>query len=247
LFEHLARTADRFWLAEDDGQVVGYARSILNDDVRELTEFFVLPGSQGAGVGRELLARAFPTDGAGRRIILATTDLSALARYLKTGVSPRVLIYPVSGTPQPAVVPTDLVIEPAPPGPTTLAAIREIDRAVLGLTRDADHTFLMGDRHAYLYRRNDHLIGYGYVGATTGPIALLDPAAFPAVLAHAETEAAKHPDPSFRVMVPLVNREAVDYLLGRGFRLEAFPLVLMSDAPLGDFTRYLGTNPPVFL
>ena len=54
LFEHLAATGDRWWFAEDDvtGAAVGYARSILRDGVRELTEFFVLPGAQGQGVGR---------------------------------------------------------------------------------------------------------------------------------------------------------------------------------------------------
>ena len=247
LLEHLARTADRFWLAEREGQVVGYARSIRNDGVRELTEFFVLPGSQGEGVGRELLDRAFPHDATGRRIVIASTDLPALARYLKAGVSPRVSIYPMSGTPQAAVVPTDLAFALAEPGPTTLAAIREIDRAVLGFTRDPDHAFLMSDRRVYLYRRGDRVIGYGYVGTSTGPIALLDPAAFPAVLAHAETEAAKQAEPAFRVIVPLVNRIVVDYLLGRRLRLDAFPMVLMSDEPVGDFTRYVGTNPPVFL
>jgi len=63
LFEHLARTAEHFWLAEDAGQILGYARSIKRGGVRELTEFFVLPGQQSAGVGRELLARAFPSEG----------------------------------------------------------------------------------------------------------------------------------------------------------------------------------------
>ncbi len=57
LFDHLARTSDNFWVAEQDGKVVGFARSILRNGVRQLTEFFVLPEHQSAGVGRELLAR----------------------------------------------------------------------------------------------------------------------------------------------------------------------------------------------
>jgi hypothetical protein len=43
LFEHLARTADHLWLAEDDGRPIGYARSILRERVRELTELFLPP------------------------------------------------------------------------------------------------------------------------------------------------------------------------------------------------------------
>lgn len=35
LFDHLARTADQFWVAEQDGQIVGFARSSVRDGVRE--------------------------------------------------------------------------------------------------------------------------------------------------------------------------------------------------------------------
>ena len=86
LFEHLANTAEHFWIAEKDGQAIGYARSVLRSNMLELTEFFVLPGEQSAGVGRELLARAFPKDGSTHRSIVATTDSRAQARYLKSGV-----------------------------------------------------------------------------------------------------------------------------------------------------------------
>jgi GNAT superfamily N-acetyltransferase len=63
LYEHLARTAERFWIAERAGQPCGYARSVLRDGLRELTEFYVLPAAQSLGLGRELLARAFAADG----------------------------------------------------------------------------------------------------------------------------------------------------------------------------------------
>jgi GNAT superfamily N-acetyltransferase len=87
LFDHLARTATHAWLAEVDGAPVGYARSIVRDGTLELTEFFVLPGRQSAGLGAELMARAFPEDGARHRSIIATPDLRALARYLRAGLA----------------------------------------------------------------------------------------------------------------------------------------------------------------
>ena len=58
LFDHLARTADQFWVAESDGRLVGFARSSVRDGVRELLEFFVRPGYQGQGVGGEEHERA---------------------------------------------------------------------------------------------------------------------------------------------------------------------------------------------
>src|SRR5688572_22224422 len=42
IYDHLATTADEWWVAEADGQVVGYARSTVRDDLRQLTEFFVV-------------------------------------------------------------------------------------------------------------------------------------------------------------------------------------------------------------
>src|SRR5262249_9323130 len=114
LFEHLASTADEFWIAEEGGATgstgaaIGYARSIRRDDMRELTEFFVLPGNQSAGVGRELLARAFPAEGVSHRSIIATTDPRAQSRYLRAGVNPHFPIYYFGRKPQTALEPTDL-------------------------------------------------------------------------------------------------------------------------------------------
>ncbi|MDP9358451.1 MAG: GNAT family N-acetyltransferase [Chloroflexota bacterium] len=248
LFDHLARTAEGCWIAERDGQVIGYARATLHDGVRELTEFFVLPGHQAGGVGCELLARAFPHGGARRRVIIATTDTPALARYLKAGVSPRFPIYSISGKPHPADIPTDLTIERATATPETFAELRAIDQAILGFARDTDHAFLLSDRRAELYRRGDQVVGYGYVGNGTGPIALLEVSDVPAVLARAETEAARRHEADFGLNVPLVNRAAVDHLLRRGFRLDGtFPMFFMSDEAFGAFEHYIVSSPPFFL
>jgi GNAT superfamily N-acetyltransferase len=246
LFAHLAATAERCWVAEQGGNLVGYARATVRDGLRELTEFFVLPAAQGRGVGRELLARAFPDDGS-RRSVIATTDPRALARYLQTGVAARGLAYWIHGAPRPLDVPTDLAIDPLPPGeaPAVLAAI---DRAVLGFSRDADHAFLTGDRSCWVCRRGDRAVGYAYVGAdAVGPAAVLDPADIPAILGRAEAAAAARGAASFGASVPLANRAAVGHLLGRGFRLEDFPLVLMGDGPEPAFDRYILTDPVFFL
>ena len=92
LFDHLAETADQWWIAEQDGKLSGYARSVLRDGVRQLTEFFVLPGAQSAGVGRAVLQRALPDD-ARVRFLLATPDPRALVRYLKAGLSARFPVF----------------------------------------------------------------------------------------------------------------------------------------------------------
>jgi GNAT superfamily N-acetyltransferase len=247
LFDHLAAAADQFWVAEQDGQVIGYARSLYQDRLQQLTEFFVLPGHQSGGIGRELLARAFPTRGSRRRSIIATLDTRAQARYLKSQVYPRFTIQYLHAPPRAVSVPSDLRFEPASGDPETLAALRAIDREVLGIQRDATHEYLLADRRGYLYLREGRPVGYGYLSKGTGPIALLDESDFPAVLAHAESEAAGRGDKSFGVELPMVNRAALQHLLSRGFQLEPFVAVLMTDEPFGRFTHYVLTSPPFFL
>ncbi|MCK6625585.1 MAG: GNAT family N-acetyltransferase [Anaerolineae bacterium] len=247
MYEHLARTAAHFWVAERAGQIVGFARSIRRDDVLELTEFFVRPGEQAVGVGRELLARAFPTDGAKRRIIIASLDLRAQARYLKAGVYPHFPVYYFGRTPEITTIPTNLTIEPITVSPKYLEILAVLDQTLLNYRRDADHTWLLSDRQGFLYYRDGQPVGYGYVGSRSGPFALLHPHDFPAVLAHAENLVVAAGRPHFGLEVPMINRTAVAYLLARNFQMDAFMAVLMNDVSFGRFEHYIFTSPPFFL
>ena len=89
MFEFLALTASHYWVAEQDGEIVAYARSMEHGGLIELTEFFVSPLHQSGGLGRQLLADAFPQTDSPLRVIIATLDERALARYLKAGVYAR--------------------------------------------------------------------------------------------------------------------------------------------------------------
>jgi GNAT superfamily N-acetyltransferase len=246
LFEHLARTADQFWLAERDGRAIGYARSTLHDGVRELTELFVAPGAQAAGAGRELLARAMPP-GSARRVIIASPDLRAQALYLRSGVHVQFSMYYFWRVPEPTSISSDLTFEPIAASPETLEQLAALDMALLDYRRDADHAWLLADRQGYFYRRGGELVGYGYAGKSNGPFALLDSADFPAVLAHAEREAAVAGRDHFGLDVPLVNHAAVEYLLARRFRIDNFTTTLMSNVAFGRFANYVGTSPSFIL
>jgi hypothetical protein len=246
LFEHLARTADEFWLAERDSKILGYARSILRGKMRELTEFFVLPGEQAAGLGKELLSRAFPAEGAENRIIIATFDTRAQIRYMKAGVLARFPISEFSCVPQAVEFTSDLTMLPISESTENLAHLDSIDKQVLGHERTLDHQFLLKERQAFLYARNHEIVGYGYVGFRSGPFALLDSADFPAVLAHAETEVSKHYE-SFAIEVPMMNRGVMSYVLERGYKLDSFYTFFMSEKAFGKFENYIFTSPPFFI
>ena len=246
-WDHLANTSDNFWIAEKDGEAIGYARSILRGNHRELTEFFVLPGSQSAGVGRELIQRAFPSD-VPHRTIIATPDIRAQARYLKSGVYPFMTEFYFERTPEAVEVETDLVIELADASPASFEDLGRIDLSILGFRRDVDHQFLTSDRSLYFYKRNGQVIGYGYIKADYyGPFAVLEKDDFPAVLAHAETEAHKMGASVVGFEVPTINSSAIGHLLKRGYRLEGFLGSIMSEKPFGKFENYLLTSPPYIL
>lgn len=247
LYEHLAETAEHFWVAEQAGRIVGFARSIRRDGVRELTEFFVRPGVQASGVGRTLLAHAFPKDGARARHIIASPDMAAQALYLRASVYPHGTVYYWWRAPETVAVESDLEVRPLEATPATLAILAEIDRAVLGYTRDPDHAWLLRDRQGLLYLRGGESIGYGYIGRRNGPFALRQPDLFPAVLAHAETTAAAAGRSHFGLQTPTQNRHAMEHLLARRFTIENFITTLLSDGPFGHFDRYILTSPPFFL
>lgn len=247
LFEHLARTAYEFWIAEDDGQAVGYARSILRDNMLELTEFFVVPSVQSAGVGRELLARAFPLIENTHRVIVATTDVRALVRYLKAGVVPRLPEMYWTRAPQDVLVETDLEFVLTQNSPETLSQLAKLDRAVLGHTRAVDHLFLMETRTLYFYHRRGQVVGYGYLAPGSGPMAVLDAADFPAILAHAERHAFAQGLEEIGFDVPMINRAAIDHLLARHYELDAFVALMMSDVPFGKLENYVLTAPAFFI
>ena len=248
LYTHLARTADQFWIAERDGQVIGFSRSIMRGRAYELTELFVLPNQQSSGVGKELISRAFPIDnGADYRMIIATSDIRAQALYLKSGVYPRFPIYYFSRQPEDVELPSDLTFSPISESADILDILGALDVALLGHRRDVDHAWLLRDRQGYLYTRNNLPVGYGYLGTKNGPFALLDTADFPAVLAHAESKVAQNGQDHFGLEVPMVNQAVVDYLLERGFKFGTFIPMVMTNKPFGKFEQYILTSPPFFM
>ena len=116
---------------------------------------------------------------------MATLELPALARYLKTGLVAHALLAYFSRAPEVVEVETDLEIVPiaAAGVDAALEAIGAIDRAILGHRRDPDHRWLLGDRTGLLFRRDGQVVGYGYVGNGVGPVAALEARDMPAILA----------------------------------------------------------------
>jgi GNAT superfamily N-acetyltransferase len=245
LFNFLAQDFAHFWVAEKDGEIVAYARSIQHGDVLELTEFFALPNQQSAGLGRELLSRGFPNSGTRYRTIVATLDERALFRYLSEGVYARFPIKYMYRQAEKVEIKTDLKIEPMDHG-VHIEALNHIDQQLLCHQRESVHRWVITTRRGFVYKRDGRVVGYGYVGESSGPFALLDENDFPAVLAHAESTMAEQ-GKEFGVETPLINRKAIQYFTERKYRIDSFTTLFMSNEAFGQFENYLCFSPIFFL
>jgi GNAT superfamily N-acetyltransferase len=253
LYALLAEIAAEWWVAEDDeGRLTGYARSIERGADRglfELSEFFVRPGHQSAGVGRALLERAFPLGRGEVRAIVATGDVRAMARYHRADTSIQFPILGLNGVPS-ADAGDAVRLEAEPISDATgLDEVAEIERAVLGYDRGSHELgWLLDRREAYRYRDAGRTVAFAFIGADgAGPIAALEPEHLPEILRHVEARAAAIGREEIGFEVPAPNVIAIRHLLGRGFRLDPFVTYLMANRPFGQFDRYLGFTPPFVL
>jgi hypothetical protein len=162
-----------FWVAEEtprfgSAKVVGYARSVVNDRVWRLTEFFVLPGNHRQGIGGALLARSLEDgrrDGADTHLVLASHHPAAASLYIRrAGCVPRLPMLLLSGAfaslrasgpdaapiedallpsfaPLPVGDRSALCAEPLVLTPDLLAELDALDREIVGYARPREHAY----------------------------------------------------------------------------------------------------------
>lgn len=248
LYAHLAEHAAEWWVAEGPDGLVGYARSVERGGLFELSEFFVRPDSQSAGLGAALLGRAFPDDRGEVRAIIATTDMRAQARYYRAGTVARFPMAGLEGTPGAAGPPPPPDLEIRPASEEDLATLVRIEREVLEFDRGDEFAWLLAKREGYLYLRDGIAVGFGFIARRgAGPIAALHADDQVPILLHLEARAVALGRETLTLDVPMPNEVAMRHLLARGFRLDPFLTLLMASRPFGQFDRYIGYSPPFIL
>jgi GNAT superfamily N-acetyltransferase len=249
----LAEHAAEWWVAEDDasGEMIGYARSVERGGLFELSEFFVLPSRQSAGLGADLLRRTFPLGRGDVRAIIATTDLRAQVRYYRSGTAARFPIFSLIGTPGAALSggSADQGVEAQRATEADIPALAELERTVLHFDRGDEFRWLLEHREGYVYRRDGQTVGSAFLGERggVGPVSAADPSDTPGILDHLERRAAEREMAEMSLDVPGPNEVAIRHLLDRGFRLDPFMTFLMSSRPFGQFDRFIGFAPPFVL
>jgi GNAT superfamily N-acetyltransferase len=240
------------WLAEDDGEIVGFALSWVCGRLWFLAELFVAPGRQGHGIGRELMDRtlrhASEAGATEESLITFAFNVVSQGLYARHGLLPRVPIHLCSADRESlarrAWGPT-LRATPIRATGTDLEMLRRLDDSALGVSREKHHRYLLDDpgMEGVFLEDGGECVGYTYVSPMghVGPLAVTRAPAMPAAFSTALAMAAAGEARQISVFVPGPS-PALAFAAGHGMQF-TLPMVLMSASDFGDWTRYLPRNP----
>jgi GNAT superfamily N-acetyltransferase len=244
---------DGLWVAEADGEIVGFTFSWVNEDFWFLAELFINPARQGDGIGGALMARtsehAHKAGARNRALITFTFNTVSQGLYIKHGLFPRLPLYFFRAergalkkqSRHERLRPVDMVNTPARD-----ELLARLDRSALGFSREKHHRFLYSDGtvRGFLLYRDENCVGYAYVSASghIGPVAVLQRDDMGSAFATALELAAEGEASHVSAFLPGVNDASLELAIAGGMRI-TFPMVLMSAEEFGDWQRYLPRNP----
>jgi GNAT superfamily N-acetyltransferase len=216
---HLLRyDAERCWVAEEDGVVVGYAAALARGEAWHLSSLFIAPDRQGAGIGKRLLDRVWGEGYRNRRTLTDAIQPVSNGLYARRGLIPVAPNLHLGGEARAE----DPGLEPAEPEPSVLAAL---DQAGYGFDRAVDHAYWQSVGRCTVWLRAGEPCAYSYTYAwdTIGPIAGVDgPAAGDAFRAEVARSAG-----SAAIVVPGTSRELVAAAIEAGLRFARPPGLLL--------------------
>ena len=157
------------WVAEADGELVGFATSLVRELMWILASYAVRPGRQGQGLGRALLDAALEHGrGCLRGMLNASEDPQALRRYALAGfrLHPQMTLV---GTVDRSVLPVVRHVREGTAGDRDL--LDSVDRGVRGAAHGPDHEVL-GRELRLLVTDRPAGSGYAYVNASGAPVLL---------------------------------------------------------------------------
>ena len=171
------------WVADDAGEILGFAWSWVCDDLWFLAQLFVAPGHQGRGIGNELIQRtldqarnAGATD---RALITFTFNRVSQGSISGHGLFPKMPIY-FLGVPRErlngALQDGSLHCVSLEDTVSHRRSLGQVDAQALGVSREKHHQYLFDDETTkgfMLYAGSD-CVGYAYIGSDghIGPLAV---------------------------------------------------------------------------
>jgi GNAT superfamily N-acetyltransferase len=249
----LAQDPSGLWVAEDGDAIVGFGFSWMSEKFWCLSQLFVRPETQAKGIGQALLSKTLmqaERNGAtNRALITFAYNIASTGLYLQNGLYPREPLYrmaaPVQAVAQ-NLAEAGYDIKPIAPWPEPAEWLGEIDRELLGYSRDLHHQFLLGGFAARAVRieHAGRAAGYAYVSAQghVGPLAIAPDADARPVVTTALRCALEGGAGQVSMIVPGRADIVMQTVLALGFRIDE-PLVLMASRPFGNWSNYLPRTP----
>ena len=159
------------WVAERDAELLGVAVSFVREKMWLLASYAVVPGAQGLGLGRALLAPALEHGkGSLRGMLNASNDPKAVRRYHAAGFR----LYPqmfLRGRPDRSTIP---VIEKVREGSASdIELMDSIDRRTRGAAHGADHEILL-EQYRLVVSDAGNGQGYAYLDNGAALLAATD-------------------------------------------------------------------------
>lgn len=213
----LAHDPGGCWVAESDGELVGFATSFNRELMWVLATYAVRPGLQGQGIGAQLLAAALQYgQGCLRGMLSASSDPKAVRRYRLAGfhLHPQMFL---DGVVDRSALP--IVDKVRDGNAADIDLMNSIDRQTRGAAHGPDHEFILGNAPRLVVA--DRTTGSGYVYVTESGAPLLLAATNRRTAADLLWESLASSPPGGRLTVPhltAVNEWAVD--IGMAARLE---------------------------
>jgi ribosomal protein S18 acetylase RimI-like enzyme len=226
--------ADGLWVAEEAGEILGFAWSWVCGDLWFLAQLFVSPDHQGRSIGNELLKRTFEhaknSGATNRALITFTFNTVSQGLYIRNGLFPRCPIYNFS-------VPRE-ILRSRLKGPqfrsvsldetaSDLQKLAGVDLRVLGISREKHHRYLLSDRATKgigIYS-GEECVGYAYVstGGHIGPLAVGRPDALGGAFASALALALEIGSPQVSAFLPGASEAVLTTAVEHGMRI-TFPI-----------------------
>ena len=158
------------WVAEDETGIVGIATSYRREVLWCLATYAVLPGRQGQGIGKPLMAAAMSHGRACTRWMLsASGDTKAVRIYRQAGFDLHPQMY-LTGTVDRSAVPVVEKVREGRAGDVDL--MDSLDRAARGAGHGADHELMLRSSWPLLVSDTSTGSGYAYLNER-GQLALL--------------------------------------------------------------------------
>ena len=257
LVEFVVAQEGCFWICEEGGEAVGFARMCRFGEMEELTQLAVAPSHQGRGIARELLTRCWPDAPSPDlgRVVVAPGAPSDLTVYLDFSVMPVAGHWHLRAPAEEYTEHRSQEIDAAEPPVVALGADHAVNEwkllepPAIGHRRPLLHEFFGRTRTCLATLDGDRASALCWIGprGEIGPAVGGTPEDLvPVVLQALDRVArAKEPD-ALRIYCSTDSWWLLRRLRNLGFRVR-WPSQVMCSIPLPGLDRYLPTRPAQLL